>query len=179
VQGANVIARLVDDPSTGEDESRRVAVSVVSGYLFTGNPGQSLTANMGIANENNTFGSQTGSRTPSLIGYYEIAVPPGTYTVEVESVFGAFISGSGVGPLDRPAVLPGLAEFWNQDESAFDYPLQRDTITVHPGDNIPGIDIILNNQYREYQRFDQYEDSGQLLDAPHSSPLGSSVEMTA
>jgi hypothetical protein len=42
-QGANVIARLVDDPSTPEDESRRVAVSAVSGYLFTGNPGQSVT----------------------------------------------------------------------------------------------------------------------------------------
>ena len=101
LQGANVIVCLVDDPSTSEDESRRVApASAVSGYLFTGNPGQSLTASMGVATENNTNGSQTGSRTPSLIGYYEIAVPPGTYTVEVESVFGAFVAGSGVGPLD-------------------------------------------------------------------------------
>ena len=176
VQGANVIARLVDDPSTSEDESRRVAVSAVSGYLFTGNPGQSLTASMGTATENNTNGSQTGSRTPSLIGYYEIAVPPGTYTVEVESVFGAFVAGSGVGPLDPPVAIPGAAEFWNQDESAFDYPLQRDTITVHPGDNIPGIDIILNTPY---QRFDQYEDSGQLRDVPIASPLQSIEEMPA
>lgn len=176
VQGANVIARLVDDPGTSEDESRRVAVSAVSGYLFTGNPGQSLTASMGIANENNTNGSQTGSRTSSLIGYYEIAVPPGTYTVEVESVFGAFVAGSGVGPLDPPVPIPGGAEFWNKDESAFDYPLQRDTITVHPGDTIQGTDIILNNQY---QRFDQYEDSGRLLDVPAASPVQSVQEMPA
>ncbi len=176
LQGANVIARLVDDPSTSEDESRRVAVSAVSGYLFTGNPGQSLTASMGVATENNTNGSQTGSRTPSLIGYYEIAVPPGTYTVEVESVFGAFVAGSGVGPLDPPVAIPGVPEFWNQDESAFDYPLQRDTITVHPGDNIPDVDIILNNQY---QRFDQYEDSGQMQDGPIASPLKREEEMPA
>jgi hypothetical protein len=116
IQGANVIARLLDDPSTPEDESRRIAVSAVSGYLFTGNPGQNLTASMGTASENNTNGSQTGSRSPSLIGYYEIAVPPGTYTVEVESVFEAFVAGSGVGPLDPPIPIPGNNEYWNQDE---------------------------------------------------------------
>jgi hypothetical protein len=174
VQGANVIARLVDDPSTSEDESRRIAVSTVSGYLFTGNPGQSLTASIGTASENNTNGSQVGSRTPSLIGYYEIAVPPGTYTVEVEWIFGAFVAGSGVGPLDPPIPIPGTNEFWNQDESAFDYPLQRDTITIHPGDKTTGIDIILNNQL---QRFDQFEDSGRLLDLPIASRLKPEQEM--
>src|SRR5262249_52712692 len=52
-QGINVIARQVDDPNTAADESRRVAVSAVSGYLFTGNPGQSVTGN-------NTNGSRDG-----------------------------------------------------------------------------------------------------------------------
>ena len=176
VQGANMIARLVDDPSTTEDESRRAAVSAVSGYLFTGNPGQSLTASMGSVNENNTNGSQAGSRNPSLIGYYEITVPPGTYTVEVESIFEAFVSGSGVGPLDPPVPIPGNNEFWNQDESAFDYPLQRDTITIHPGDKVTGIDIILNSPH---QRFDQYEDSGRMLDVPVLSPMRPKQEMPA
>jgi hypothetical protein len=175
LQGANVIARLVDDPSTSEDESRRVAVSAVSGYLFTGNPGQSLTASLGT-NENNTNGSQAGSRTSSLIGYYEIAVPPGTYTVEVESIFGAFVAGSGVGPLDPPIPIPSVNEFWNQDESAFDFPLQRDTITIHPGDKTTGIDIILNSSY---PRFDQFEDSGRLFDMPIASPLKREEEMPA
>ncbi len=46
-------------------------------------------------------------------------------------------------------------EFWNNDESAFDFPLQRDAITVHSGDKITGIDITLNNQF---PRFDGYED---------------------
>jgi hypothetical protein len=174
-QGVNVIARQVDDPNTTEDESRRVAVSAVSGYLFTGNPGQSVTAGMS-ALEDNTGGNPTGSRTTSLIGYYEIAVPPGTYTVEVESVFEAFVAGSGVGPLDPPISMPGVPEFWNQDESAFDIPLQRDPITVHPGDKVTGIDIILNNQF---QRFDQFEDSGRLIDDPIALPMPLAEEMPA
>jgi hypothetical protein len=111
-----------------------------------------------------------------LIGYYEIAVPPGTYTVEVESIFEAFVSGSGVGPLDPPVPIPGGAEFWNQDESAFDYSLQRDTITIHPGDKVTGIDVILNSPL---QRFDQYEDSGQLIDIPVACPLKSDEETPA
>jgi len=173
VQGANVIARLVDDPSTAEDESRRVAVSAVSGYLFTGNPGQSVTADMPASIEHNANGSPNGSRNPAMIGSYEISVPPGTYTVEVESVLQGFVGGSSVGPLDPPVPLPGIPEFWNTAESAFDFPLQRDTITVHAGDKITGIDIILNSPF---PRFDQYEDSGKLLDVPMVSPLRSTED---
>jgi hypothetical protein len=160
VQGVNVVARALDDPSTSQDESRRIAVSAISGGLFTGNPGQSVTAN-------NTSGSVAGSRDPALIGYYQIAVPPGTYTVEVEAVFPGFVS-SGIGPLSPPVSLPGGPEFWNKDESAFDFPLQRDTITISPGDKLTGIDIILDGTP---PRFDQYEDSGALLDPPLISPL--------
>jgi hypothetical protein len=175
VQGINVIARLIDDPNTPQDESRRVAVSAISGYLFTGNPGQSVTANMPDPNENNTGGDRTGSRDPKLIGFYQIAVPPGTYTVEVEAVFPAFVSDSGIGPLSPPVALPGgQPEFWNKDESAFDYPQQRDTITIHPGDRVTGTDIILNGTL---PRFDQFEDSGALLDTPLSRPLGIALEV--
>jgi hypothetical protein len=160
-QGANVIARLVDDPNTPEDESRRVAVSVVSGYRFTGNIGQSITATMPDPRENNTAGSSRGSRDGQLIGFYEIAVPPGTYTVEVEAVDFSFTGGSGLGPLDSN---PGVnAEFWNRFESAFDFPLQRDTITVHSGDHVTGVDIILS---LTQPRFDQYEDGGALMRMP-------------
>lgn len=162
-QGVNVIARLIDDPSTTGDESRSVAVSCVSGYLFTGNPGQSVTAILPSSGENNTNGSPSGSRNPALIGYYQVALPPGTYTIEVESVYDHFLGGSSVGPLNPPVPMPGPPEFWNLNESAFDIPLQRDTITVHAGDKITGIDVILNYQL---PRFDQYEDSGHLFDAP-------------
>ena len=140
-----------------------MAVSAVSGYLFTGNPGQSVTANMGPPSENNSYGSPPGSRNAALIGFYHIAVPPGTYTVEVESVYSNFVGGSSVGPLDPPVPMPGQSEFWNQEESAFDFPLQRDTITVHAGDKITGIDIILNSSYL---RYDQYEDEGMLFNVP-------------
>lgn len=158
-QGVNVIARQVDDPSTPVNESRRVAVSVVSGFRFTGNPGQSLTGD-------NVKGNQSGSRDPVLIGYYEIPVPPGTYTVEVESIQPGFTGGSSVGPLDPPIVMPGATpEFWNHGESAFDDPAAKDAIQVAPGQTVPNIDVILN---RTPPRFDQFEDSGEL--APQAPP---------
>jgi hypothetical protein len=176
LQGANVIARAADDPSTPQDESRRMAVSVISGFLFTGNPGQSITADVPDPLEHNDGGSPNGSRRPQLIGHYEIPVPPGTYTVEVESIFGAFQSDSGIGPLSPPVPLPGPAEFWNKDESAFDFPLQQDVITVHAGDNITGIDIILN---KTPGRFDDNEDSGALFDPPMQDALAGDMEVSA
>jgi hypothetical protein len=149
VQGANVIARSTTSPL-------QIAVSVVSGYRFTGNPGQSLTGN-------NTGGSSQGSRDATLIGAYEIPVPPGTYTVEVESIDLAFQGGSGLGPLDPPIALPGQPEFWNADESAFDDPTLSDTITVNAGQTVDHIDIILN---QTQPRFDQFEDPGAWLANP-------------
>ena len=175
VQGANVIARAVDDPNSPEDESRRVAFSTVSGYLFTGNPGQSVTAVLGGI-EDNTNGSQLGSRDAQLIGYYKIAVPPGTYTVEVESIYNAFVSDSGLGPLNPPVPLPGQAEFWNKDESAFDLVLQRDTIDISPGSDVTGVDIILNGTPA---RFDQYEDPIARAPIPGAPDAGLAAEVPA
>jgi hypothetical protein len=167
VQGANVVARLLDDPATEPDESRRVAVSTVSGYRFTGNPGQSVTASLPDPLENNTNGDPAGSRKPQLIGRYELSVPPGTYTIEVESIPPFFAAGSSVGPLDPPVDLPGQPEFWNENESAFDFLLQRDPITVHAGESITDIDIILNIQF---PRFDEQEDGGAWCDPPLLAP---------
>lgn len=175
-QGANVIARLVDDPTTQEDESRRTAVSVVSGYAFTGNLGQEVTAALPDLHENNTNGDPTGSRNPQMIGYFQIFVPAGTYTVEVESVSPMFMGGSGVGPLSPAPPIRPWPEFWNQDESAFDFPLQRDTITVHAGEKVTGIDIILNDSF---PRFDQYEDGGALLDLPLTLPNTAAKDVNA
>jgi hypothetical protein len=148
VQGVNVVARRVDDPATPEDESKRIAFSVVSGYLFTGNPGQPITAD-------NTAGSPFGSRNPALIGYYEIPVTPGTYTVQVENLDAAFIGGSSIGPLDPPAITYGANEYWHQYESAFDNPAQKDPIVVQAGQKISNINIILN---QTPPRFDLFED---------------------
>jgi hypothetical protein len=147
-QGVNVIARRVDDPATPQDESLRNAYSAVSGYLFTGNPGQDLTGD-------NVGGDRTGSRIGQLIGYYEIPVPPGVYTVEMESL-GKNLT---IGPLFPPVPLFGQNEFWNTDESSLDFPLKRDTITVGPGDKILNINIIENG---DPARFDTLEDSGRL-----------------
>jgi hypothetical protein len=159
-QGANVIARQIDDPTTLEDESRRVAVSATSGYLFTGNPGQSLTAVLGGV-EDNTNGSPLGSRKPALIGFYQIKVPPGTYTVEVEGIDPSFVAGSSVGALGIP--VPLQSKFWSQDQTPFDFPLQRDSITVHAGDILTNVDIILNGTPA---RFDNNEDGAMIFGPP-------------
>ncbi|HYG99338.1 MAG TPA: hypothetical protein VD837_09420 [Terriglobales bacterium] len=173
-QGVNVIARRVDDPTTPtEDESRTYAVSVVSGYRFTGNPGQSLTAHYlrcspssevcsGYAS-NNVGGSSTGSRSPSLYGYFEMAVPPGNYTIEVESVRSAFTEGSSVGPLDPPVPMPGgTKEFWNDGESATDSPSASTPISVPAGGRVDNINVILNNTAA---RNDSFETGWLLLPA--------------
>jgi hypothetical protein len=164
-QGVNVIARAVDDPHTTEDESQRVAVSVISGLLFTGNPGQSVTANMSDPNEHNTGGSRYGSRDPQMIGYYEIPVPPGTYTLEVEDIDQSFSGGSGMGPLPE-SPFGVQKEYWNLYESPVDYLQQRDTIVVNGGDRSENIDIILNSVF-VLPTYDFYEDGGMALIVPN------------
>jgi len=158
VQGVNVIARRVDDPATTIDESKRIAVSVVSGFSFTGNPGQSITGT-------NTGGSQFGTRDPALIGYYEIPVPPGSYTIQTENIDSSFTGGSRVGPLSPPAVTYGAFEYWHHYESAFDDPTQRDPVSVAAGQKISNLNFILN---QTPPRFDQFEDGQARLELPKS-----------
>jgi hypothetical protein len=158
VQGVNVVARAVDDPSTPQDESQRVAFSVVSGFAFTGNPGQPITGD-------NTGGSAFGSRDPALIGYYEIPVPPGTYTVQVENLDASFTGGSSVGPLDPPAITQGAAEYWHQYESAFDDLSKKDPLTVQAGQKLSNINFILD---QTAPRFDQFEDGEARLGRPEA-----------
>jgi hypothetical protein len=102
-QGVNVIARSTNAP-------RRNTASSVSGYLFTGNPGQTVTCVNPATPTSQTcsnLGDPFGSRDPSLIGHFEIPLPPGTYTLQVESVFSGFAGGSSVGSLDPPIPAPG------------------------------------------------------------------------
>jgi hypothetical protein len=143
VQGVNVIARRVDDPATIVDESKSIAVSVVSGFSFTGNPGQSITGT-------NTNGSSLGSRNPALIGYYEIPVPAGSYTVETESIRASFAGGSSVGPLDPPVPSPGGT--------------QPEPVTVTAGQKISNLNFVLNGTP---PRFDPYEDGEVRLEVPN------------
>jgi len=148
MQGANVVARRVDDPTTTVNESRSIAFSSVSGFEFTGNPGQ-------LVSGDNTNGSSFGSRNPGLIGYYEIPVTPGQYTVQVEAVDHEFQGGSSVGPLSVPSFLPGPPEFWHKYESAIDDVSAKDILTVTAGATVSNINFILNNTY---PRFDSYEE---------------------
>ncbi|MFN7927801.1 MAG: hypothetical protein U0Y68_07620 [Blastocatellia bacterium] len=90
-QGANVVARRVDDPLI-------VAVSSVSGFLYRGTGSNASRGTLNAAHQ----------------GYFEISgLPAGNYTVEIEPIHPGFISGSSVGPLDPPVDLPGPAEYYS------------------------------------------------------------------
>jgi len=156
-QGVNVVARRVDDPNTPADESKRIAMSVVSGFRFTGNPGQAISGD-------NTNGSSFGSRNPALIGYYEIPVTPGTYAVQIEPIRSDFTGGSSVGPLDQP-VQGVVNESWHQYESAFDDTTQADPITVTAGQTVSNTTFILNGTP---PRFDIFEDGSAFLKPPRA-----------
>jgi len=158
-QGVNVIARCVGDSDT-------VAVSVVSGFLFTDNPGQSVTvSDPDIPGNNNTAGSPFGTRTLANIGFYSIPVPlsgapiacaSGEFTVEVESIHPDFSFGSSVGPLVEPIANPGADEFFNgASEANNDTPGDSTNVAVTAG--LPatsGIDIILNGTAARFDAFD-------------------------
>jgi hypothetical protein len=135
-QLVNVIARRVD---TGANEDRRIAASAVSGNRFRvchPNP---------ITNPTPDICPPSGSENPNLIGLYEIPVPAGSYTVEVESIDPQFTDSSSVGPSDFPIPMPGTA------------PAPLGPIPVSAGQTQSGNDVILIGTP---PRFDQFEGPG-------------------
>jgi hypothetical protein len=156
-QGFNVIARRTDNPSV-------IAVSMVSGFLFTaceGNP-------VALPPYNDCGPSITpfGSRDQDLIGFYYIpGLPPGNYIVEVEAIYNtgdyAFVGGSSVGPIGNLGFqfpMPGtcVTEFLNDAESATDQCTDSNTRTVSAGAEVnTNTNIILNGTP---PRYDAWED---------------------
>lgn len=129
-QLVNVVARRVD---AGDNEDRQFAASSVSGYRF------------GFVHGNSITGAQSngaGSSNPAHIGLFEIPVPAGSYTLEVEAIHREFVDGSSVGP--------GLFNF----ELPGDPPAPSAPIAVSAGELEDGHDVILNDQL---PRFDDFE----------------------
>lgn len=131
LQYANVIARRVGD-------QRRFAASSVSGYRFR------ACAPNTITNPAPDFCPPSGSLNPAHIGLYEIPVPPGSYTIEVESIDPSFTAGSSVGPSDFPIAIPGTA------------PAPLGPVEISAGQTMGGQDIVIINTP---PRFDQFEGS--------------------
>jgi hypothetical protein len=138
-QGINIVARSLDDPGTLVREDRANIITVVSGYLFTESLGQTMS---GTNNE----GSPFGGRDPALIGLYSFSLPPGTYTLEMESIFPEFIGGSGVGPLSPPFPLTGG-------------PHQKHSVSVLAGASTNGKDFDSVGA-GEQELFDRFESPG-------------------
>jgi hypothetical protein len=135
VQYANVIARRVD---TGANEDRRIAASAVAGYRFrVCQPNE-------ITDPPPDFCPPSGSLNPAHIGLFEIPVPAGSYTIEVESIDPAFTGGSSVGPSDFPIALPGTA------------PPPSGPVTISAGETDSGNHVTLIGTP---PRFDQFEGS--------------------
>jgi hypothetical protein len=153
-QGYNVIARLVGD-------SRRTAVSCVSGFLYTA----------GVRNPLISDGSSVdlffGSHDPKLIGYYDIAgLPPGDYTIEVEAINNSgnspFINDSGVGPIGSDLgfqyKMPGSCalQYLNSPSLPTDSCSALSTVSVGAGITVnTKTDVILLGTPT---RFDAWED---------------------
>ncbi len=128
-QLVNVIARRVD---TGGNEDRTTAVSVASGYKFRSSHGNPISSPTG-----DSFGTQV----PGDIGLFEIPVPAGNYTIEVESIDAAFTDGSSIGAPVRIA-MPGTA------------PAPSGPIAVAAGATVSGNDVTLIGTP---PRFDPFE----------------------
>jgi hypothetical protein len=103
------------------DDPRATSVSSVSGYLFGGTGG--------------------GARDPARLGEFMIpGLPPGRYTLEIQ-------------PLeDMPVVrvpaayLPGGPKFWHEPSMAQDAPGASTPILVNAGQEVNGIDIVVNGE---------------------------------
>lgn len=130
----NVIARRVDSPGTGPDESLTRAASCVSGNKFRdflGNP---------ITEPDPQPLGPFGSDNPAHIGFYEIPLPPGNYMIEVESIHPE-LADKGVGG-DNFIPMPGSA------------PAPLGPVTVTAGATSAGHDIVLIGTP---PRFDAFE----------------------
>jgi hypothetical protein len=127
-KSVNVIARRVD---AGGNEDRRIAVSVISGFKFTSDLGNPIL---------NLLPSSFGTILPGDIGLYEIPVPAGSYTIEVESIDPEFVDGSSIG--DVPIAMPGTA------------PPPTAPIAVAAGATVTGINVTLIGTD---PRFDHFE----------------------
>lgn len=82
MQGVNVVARYID-PTTNQP-SRRYATSSVSGFLFTGNAGNSVT---GFTDPLGNPLSNFGASDPSLEGFFDLAgleIPNGASTAQYQ-----------------------------------------------------------------------------------------------
>jgi hypothetical protein len=136
-QLVNVVARRVDTPG-GADESRTTAASGVSGNrfrVFRGNP---------INEPSDQPGGPFGGVNPGEIGFFEIPLPPGSYTIEVESIDPLFVDGSSVGGNER-IDMPGTA------------PPPSAPVSVVAGQENAGNDVTLIGTP---PRFDQFEGPG-------------------
>jgi hypothetical protein len=127
-QFVNVVARPLD---TGANQDRTSAASVISGYKFRAIHGNPLTGDPA---------DPFGTTNPAHIGLYEIPVPIGSYTIEVESVDAQFVDGSSVGAYQ--IAMPGTA------------PAPVGPIVVTPNAVTSGNDVTLIGTA---PRFDQFE----------------------
>lgn len=159
-QGYNVVVRQVDNPGTMQDESKIIAVSNVSGYLFTADAGNPLVqVNTPTFQTPSPFGWNDPAQM-AQIGMFNVpGLPPGDYTVEVEKLDDSFTLGSGVGPIGTylgfQFLMPGscTTQFWNNSGSAL---CDASTpITVTAGSTTTDVNIILNGTP---PRFDAWED---------------------
>lgn len=130
LQGVHVIARRVGDPQV-------TAVSGISGFLFRG-----VYPAVDLLQSGNLQSLRMGGWTdPAHLGEFVIpGLPPGSYTLELQDldVFPAV-------PVPA-AFLVGGPKYWRDGSSAHDPPLAFTPIVVNAGQEVSGIDLVLNGE---------------------------------
>jgi hypothetical protein len=168
-----LVAAYPAKPDAMAGVDRSTMVSAISGFRFTGDPGQPYTADYLACTPasacphgyygNNVDGDQFGSRNPALLGWFEIPVPAGSYAVEISGL----VDGGVIGPNNPTIPLPGPGEYWNAQESATDADFssvdctvawQLDYVTVQAGQTTANIDFVMNGTA---PTFDLFEGGGQ------------------
>ena len=144
VAGVNVVARRLDQgphpPPPGTKAFPGDQVPLDSDNVPLSPPAQPATDSL------TTVSSAVTGLEFGRGGYRIQGLPPGQYLIEIQEIDPKAVQGSGIGPLDRPLVIP-IPEFYNglaESGDPTDLATEFTPVSVAAGQVTSGIVIILN-----------------------------------
>lgn len=144
LRGANVVARRQDDP-------RCQAVSAIAG--------RSCAPLLDTAGAVSVVGEFCDGDDAAQGGYQIEGLSAGAYSVEVSEIVAAGGARDNMFPRATPLLLPGPAEYYNEDDQAFEDADLRSMIHVAAGGTVDAIDVVVggNDSRRKSLPVEQYD----------------------